>query len=185
MDCREFRNKHVAFVDDLLPGWEMEAMERHLMVCCRCSRQDTAVRRSLLIVRNLPPIEPSRDFIQRLNARLDELGPVPRVDVVAPRGYLPSASTFAALAAGIAAVAYMVVETTHYFVPPDQLGTASIVATTAPVMSPFEPSPGPMASAAFVVSVPTGMPVWPAVLMVGEAPTRFASLDFKDGDPNR
>src|SRR5690242_3366418 len=63
MDCREFRNKHVAFVDDLLPAFEMDAMQRHLLACSNCSRHDTKIRRSLLIVRNLPPIEPSPEFI--------------------------------------------------------------------------------------------------------------------------
>src|SRR5437764_9637612 len=61
MDCRAFRNKHVAFVDDLLSAVEMDAMVRHRSACHRCSRHDTAVRRSLLIVRNLAPIEPSPD----------------------------------------------------------------------------------------------------------------------------
>ena len=68
MDCREFRNKHVAFVDDLLPAVEMEAMHAHRATCHRCSRHDTAIRRSLLIVRNLPPIEPSPDFMVRLES---------------------------------------------------------------------------------------------------------------------
>ncbi len=30
MDCRAFRNSHVAFVDDTLPGVEHQAMEEHL-----------------------------------------------------------------------------------------------------------------------------------------------------------
>src|SRR6476659_8394429 len=77
MDCREFRKRHVAFVDDFLSAVEMDAMHRHVRMCSRCSRQDTVVRRSLLIVRNLPTIEPSPDFMARLNARLREVGPVP------------------------------------------------------------------------------------------------------------
>ena len=100
MDCREFRSKHVAFVDDLLPAVEMDAMQQHVTICSRCSRHNTAIRRSLMLVRSLPSIEPSPDFIARLNARLEEMGPVSRVDLVAPRPYLPSLSAFAALAAG-------------------------------------------------------------------------------------
>ena len=46
-------------------------MQRHLDACSRCSRQDTAIRRSLMLVRNLPPIEPSPEFMARLNARLE------------------------------------------------------------------------------------------------------------------
>jgi hypothetical protein len=178
MDCREFRNKHVGFVDDLLPAVEMEAMQQHVIVCSRCSRHDTAIRRSLMLVRSLPPIDPSPDFVARLNARLEQLGPVSRVDLVAPRPQLPSVGAFAVLAAGIAAVAYMSIETTRYFTPPQDLYLAPAVA------SALEPTP-PIANAAFVASVPTGMPVWPAVLMVGQAPIHFANMEFREAEMTR
>jgi hypothetical protein len=38
---------------------------------------------------------------------------------------------------------------------------------------------------AMVASVPTGIPVWPAMLMVSQASTRLASLDFHDGELRR
>jgi hypothetical protein len=180
MDCREFRNKHVAFVDDLLPAIEMDAMQRHVSVCPGCSRQDISIRRSLMIVRNLPPIEASPDFFNKLNARLAELGPEARADVVAPRNYMSSAASFTALAAGIAAIAYMAVETNNYFAQPEdfRLGAASSVAST-PAM-PSMSAPSSITSAALVASFPTGIPVWPAVLMVGQTPMHFASADFRD-----
>lgn len=178
MDCREFRNKHVAFVDDLLPAVEMDAMQQHVVVCSRCSRQNTAIRRSLMLVRSLPSIEPSPDFVARLNARLEELGPISRVDLVAPRPYLTSVGAVAVLAAGIAAVAYMAIETTRYFAPPQDPHLAPAVA------SALEPAP-PIANAAFVASVPTGMPVWPAVLMVGQAPMHFANVEFHEAESAR
>src|SRR3954467_11555708 len=67
MDCRAFRENHVGFVDDVLPAIDMEAMHRHLRSCGRCARHDLAVRRGLLIVRNLPPIEPSAGFMSKLS----------------------------------------------------------------------------------------------------------------------
>jgi len=185
MDCRQFREKHVAFVDDVLPAIEMRAMQQHRAVCARCSRHDTAIRRSLLLVRNLPPIEPSPDFMVRLNARLEQLGPSSRVDVVAPRPQLPTAATFAALAAGVVVVAYMALETTHYFGRP--MVAAPSVAAVAPSLEiapaslpPIEPGPAPSANAAFVVSVPTGIPLWPAVLMAGQAPMHFVNSDIHE-----
>lgn len=181
MDCSEFRNKHVAFVDDLLPAVDMHAMHGHRAICPRCSRHDTSIRRSLLIVHNLPPIEPSPDFMVRLNERLDQLGPTSRVDLVAPRPYLPSAGAFAALAAGVVAVAYMAIETTHYFAPVGDLRPAASVAS----VPALEPTNDPMTNSSFVASVPTGMPVWPAVLMAGQSPLHFASLDFHDADLSR
>jgi len=173
MDCREFRKKHVAFVDDFLPAVDMEAMHRHVRMCSRCSRHDTVVRRSLLIVRNLPTIEPSPDFMARLNARLREAGPVSRVDYVVPRTHIPSLSMFAMLAAGIAAIGYITLHSAQYFRSEPQ----PLPAVVASV--PEAPEP-PIASAAFVAGVPTGMPVWPAVLMAGEAPLSFASLEPHD-----
>jgi hypothetical protein len=180
MDCREFRNKHVAFVDDLLSAVEMEAMRRHVAACTRCSRQDTAIRRSLLLIRNLPSIEPSADFQRRLNARLAEIGPAMRVGIVAPHRSVPSIGAFVALAAGMAAVAYMTIRTATYFSPAAGPGSPPIAAASrAPI--PVQPAPMiPVPNAAFVASVPTGIPVWPAMLMVGDAPIRFANAEFSE-----
>jgi hypothetical protein len=183
MDCREFRNKHVAFVDDLLSAVEMRAMYSHRVNCSRCSHHDTSIRRSLLIVRNLPPIEPSPDFMVRLNERLDQLGPTSRLDLVAPRPHLPSAGAFAALAAGVVAVAYMAIETNHYFASgADAPPPATIASVSLPA---FETTASPIANSVFVASVPTGMPVWPAVLMAGQSPLHFASLDRHDAELSR
>jgi anti-sigma factor RsiW len=181
MDCREFRNKHVAFVDDLLPAVEMDAMQRHLSACSKCSRQDTRVRRGLMMVRSLPPIETSPDFMRRLNDRIAEMGPVSRTDRIGTNAaLLPSFGAFAALAAGVAVVAYMAVETSHYFAPTPDSQTASLVAST-----PDADLSAAISNAALVASVPTGIPVWPAVLMAGQSPLRFASMQFSDDRPGR
>jgi hypothetical protein len=70
MDCREFSDQHLAFVDDTLPGIELVRMQRHIVECEGCAKQDAKVRRALLLFRNLPSIEPSADFASRLEARL-------------------------------------------------------------------------------------------------------------------
>lgn len=197
MDCREFRNKHVAYVDDLLAGVDMDAMRAHLNECGACSRQDTAVRRSLILVRNLPSIEPSPDFMARLNARLAEIGPPPR-HAVAPRSSLfisaPAIGTFAALAAGIAAVAVLATQTTRYFSPTatERPAIASVVAVapadSAAVIAEMAADNSlsardvAMANAAYVAAVPTGIPIWPAVVMVGETPMRFANTELQTPD---
>ncbi len=180
MDCREFRDKHVAFVDDLLPAVEMDALHGHLRICTRCAKQDVAVRRSLMLVRNLPSIEPSPEFMARLNRRLEALGPASPIDRVSPRPFLPSVSAVTALAAGVVAVAYMALETTHYYATPGPLDVAPVVAARM-----VEQAPASIGDAAFVASVPTGMPVWPAVLMVGQAPMRFASMNFGEAERDR
>ena len=195
MDCREFRNKHVAYVDDLLAGVDMDAMRAHLNECGACSRQDTAVRRSLILVRNLPSIEPSPDFMARLNSRLAEIGP-PSRHAVAPRSSLfisaPAIGTFAALAAGIAAVAVLATQTTRYFSPTatERSAVATVVAAPADsagviaemAADSASASDITMANAAYVAAVPTGIPIWPAVVMVGETPMRFANTESPSPD---
>jgi hypothetical protein len=152
----------------------METMRRHLLCCQRCSRHDTVIRRSLLVVRNLPTIEPSADFVARLNARLQEIGPPGQLDPVAPRPTFFSLGAIAALAAGIMAVGYVALETTRYFTPSGELRVQDAVVAVAP-----DTTAAPMPSAAFVASVPTGMTIWPAVLMVGNAQAHFASMEFR------
>jgi len=175
MDCRQFRNKHVAFVDDVLPAIDMEAMRRHLTRCPKCSRQDTAVRRSLMLVRNLPTIEPSAEFMNRLSARLAEIGPPSYAELSNPRAALPSFRSFVVLAAGIGAIAVFSIEASHYL-------TASVPThAVAPIAAAtIDSMPTSAANAAIVASVPTGIPVWPAVMMVGEAPLRFANMEFHE-----
>src|SRR6476659_9931242 len=70
MDCREFCDQHVAFVDDTLAGIELVRMQRHIAECESCAKHDAKIRRALLLFRNLPSIEPSVGFSQRLEARL-------------------------------------------------------------------------------------------------------------------
>jgi hypothetical protein len=72
MDCRAFRKLHLGYIDDTLPGIELVRMQTHLAECENCSAWDHQVRRSLMVARNhlLKDIEPSRDFQQRLAARL-------------------------------------------------------------------------------------------------------------------
>src|SRR3954470_19558788 len=72
MDCREFCEQHVAYVDDTLAGIELVRMQRHIAECESCAKHDAKIRRALLLFRNLSPIEPSPGFSTRLEARLKE-----------------------------------------------------------------------------------------------------------------
>lgn len=70
MDCKQFRKLHLEFLDDTLPGETMSSAKQHLLSCNSCSAHDTLVRRSLLIARNLPAIEPDEQFQIRLREKL-------------------------------------------------------------------------------------------------------------------
>src|SRR5688500_14081142 len=70
MDCKQFRDNHFAFVDDTLAGIELVGMQMHLNDCESCARRDATVRRSLMLIRILPTIQPSPDFSIRLEQKL-------------------------------------------------------------------------------------------------------------------
>ena len=87
----------------------------------------------------------------------------------------------AALAAGLIGVASLAVETNRYFAPTDSVSVMPVIAATPEVPIGGTTS---MANAA-LASVPTGIPVWPAVLMVGQARMRFASMESRDTEMGR
>lgn len=171
MDCREFHAKHIEFVDDTLPIVEMEMMRGHLRVCRKCARHDTAVRRGLLVVRNLPTIEPSADFMARLNARLQQLHDS---DCVRAEVRAPSLGGFTSLAAGLALAAYIALEAYGRFATPAAIRLAPVVASAPEAVAT------PVSSPTFAASVSTGMPVWPAVMMLEQAPLRLATVSLQD-----
>jgi hypothetical protein len=70
MTCRAFRKSHMSFIDGLLSDRQTAAMFAHRDGCEKCARIDVAVRRGLLVARNLPDIQPSPDFMVRLQERL-------------------------------------------------------------------------------------------------------------------
>lgn len=92
MDCSAFRRHHVAYVDDTLPGELLVAAARHVGECEACARHDTAVRRSLLLARNIcggDRLECSPDFAARLEARLRREGNTVDDEGVPPTDWTP------------------------------------------------------------------------------------------------
>ncbi|HEY2374753.1 MAG TPA: hypothetical protein VGH98_02155 [Gemmatimonadaceae bacterium] len=172
IDCREFREKHVGYVDDTLPAVVMEAMHRHARSCYRCSRHDTAVRRGLLLVHNLPQIEPSADFMGKLADRIAALDAAGD-DVELPSPYRLTTGAFAALAAGLTLFGYIALETANHFGTPQALLLPPVVATTL-----AQPAPTPTSSA-YMAGISTGMPIWPAVMMMDAAPRRMADVELQ------
>jgi len=168
MDCRSFRKQHVAFVDDLLPGEDVVAMQRHLLECERCAAHDAKVRRALLVVRNLPAIEPSPDFYARLRARIDSDLAAAARPVIGARG--PGIGAFMGVAAGLVAIGYVTATSLNWTAPRGDLSLAPVVAT-----EPALPPPA-VAHEALVASVSAGMPMWPMVYFAQQAPRRFAQV---------
>ena len=179
MNCREFRRKHDAYVDDTLSGVDIEGMNRHLRLCQQCAALDTRIRRSLLIARNLPTIQPSAAFGERLQMRLAqerafmaarERDTDAMLGMMAKRHRGPlSTGTFVALAAGIAVAAGVSMSVVL-------AGGGDRVIRLAPVVATLpEPEPSPIATPAMVASMPAGMTIWPAVFAAQRAPLHLAS----------
>lgn len=167
MDCRRFRDQHTLFVDLMCSALEELEMRQHIRECPKCSRHDTVVRRSLMLVKSLPTVEPSPDFRVRLEARLRAL-PVP---LPQRRSIASSYAGFAALAAGVAFVAFLAID----FV---QRGASAQVRLSPVVASLPEPEPSPVATSAIVATLPTGMSVWPAIMVASQAPMHFVAAEM-------
>lgn len=170
MDCHDFKKLHVAFVDDTLPGVDMVAMQRHLAACESCARHDTTVRRGLMLLRSLPPIEPSADFSTRLKARLRNVNQV-RVPIGPYDG--PRAGSFLAAAACVMTLGYLAAASFDWTEPARDLRLAPVIASVPASTTP------PMANPAIVASVSMGMSMWPSVLMAEQAPMHFANAEFQ------
>lgn len=192
MDCGTFRDNHAAFVDGVVGDGDLVAMQGHMSSCESCAAHDTAVRRALLLFRNMPTIMPSSDFSVRLHARLRQARAERHRGARAWRGrgsgmYRgPGVRTFTTLAAGLIAAGYVAVSASDRMTPAYTVALAPVVATAA-VDDPTDVVPADpdadvmtsLASPAFVASVSTGIPVWPATVLAARAPARLAAAQLK------
>lgn len=170
MDCREFHDKHLAFVDDTLSGIELVGVQRHIAECCDCARHDALVRRSLMLFRNLPRIEPSPEFSDRLAERIHEMEEAEKFPA------FQHSRMFAASVAIASAVmlAYIGSSLRNVDSPRDIVFPPVIASQPEPEFSPIT-TPAP----ALVASVPAGLPIWTAALYAEFAPVHFASANLQ------
>ncbi len=176
MNCREFRRKHDAYVDDTLSGVDFDGMARHRQLCERCAQLDTRVRRALLVARNLPTIRPSAAFNDRLQARLsaERTSGAPWHGDEAPGSYLSASrrsrpATYAVVVTAVATVAALAGLASHTSSRDDVIHLAPVVASRP------ASEPSTFATSTIVASMPAGMPLWSAVFVAQQAPWHFAS----------
>ncbi|HEY9450259.1 MAG TPA: zf-HC2 domain-containing protein [Gemmatimonadaceae bacterium] len=172
MNCRDFRKQHLAFTDSALDDDELVAMQAHVAECQNCARYDTVVRRGLLVLRNLPTIEPAPDFLDRLNTRLGQLD---RADARAAVYRGPGLGSFLAAAASMVVAGFLAATLLDWTGPVRDLRLAPVI-TTRPA-----PMPSPLADFDFVASASAGLPVWPAAMMAEQAPVHFANVELQFG----
>jgi hypothetical protein len=166
MDCRDFCDQHLAFVDDTLAGIELVRMQRHLLECEVCAKQDAKIRRALLLFRNLPSIEPSADFSERLEARLRNCE---YDDLFATTQRNLRRGAIAATIASVLMLGYIGTTLFHSDGPRD-LVMAPVVAT----IPEADLNPITTSTPAIVTSVSAGLTIWPAALFAEQVPVRFA-----------
>jgi len=169
MDCSKFRDRHVAFVDELLRDADLVAMQRHLTECESCARRDTAIRRGLLVARNMPRVQPSADFMVRLNARLRDVR-ARDAAVAAYRG--PGWGSFLATATGVVIVGVLAAGAME-MEPQGEIALAPVIASR-----PALP-PQPIVDHAYVLSASAGISIWTAALLAEQAPERLLSQSVR------
>jgi putative zinc finger protein len=169
MDCKAFAKRHPAFIDDTLPGVEMAAVREHLSDCARCARRDAEVRRALLVLKNLPAIEVSEGFQDRLHARLSAEESAPPARASADRGFVKWAAAAALLIAVVGVGTWP--ESAARKNEPSRLPAvfASLPAT--------EDGSAEASMPAYMASMSTGIPMWPALMLAEEGPLRFAASE--------
>lgn len=170
MDCRTFHRNHCAFIDDTLPGVDLVAMERHRAECAACAEFDARVRRSLLVVRNLPRIECSEDFSERLFQRLRETE-VDRRPVLTRGGH--GLATYGAVAAMLLLVSVSGLAFLDGDEPAAPLRLQPVVATERATATDA------LSNAAIMTSASAGVPAWPALLLAEEIPMQVAESGFQ------
>jgi len=167
MDCKEFTTRHAAFIDDTLPGFQMSAMREHVTACEKCSKRDTEIRRSLFLLKNLPPVHVSDEFQEKLRARITAEGPA----FQSRRATGPRYVTWAVAAAALVAVAGMKGWYDH-----DRLANAPVRLPAVIASTPVMYESGDESAPAYVASMSTGIPMWPALMLAEEGPLRFAGM---------
>ena len=177
MDCKEFTTRHAAFIDDTLPGFQMAAMREHLSDCARCGRRDAEVRRALFLLKNLPTVQVSDGFQDKLRARITAEGPAYHTKGSAPAISMKWAAA-AALLVAVGGVASW---------PESQAeGITRLPAVYASQpLNAFGYGADDESAPVYVASMSTGIPMWPALMLAEEGPLRFAGMQAASWDASR
>jgi hypothetical protein len=177
MDCKHFRKHHLAYLDDTLPGDLMAKAQHHVLVCDGCAAHDTLVRRSLMVARSMPTLEPSEAFQARLRARLatcrEERGQTPAVsdrELYGTPARVTSRTMFAVAASAVLGVAAM--QLFGESAAPE-LSMQPVIASRPAMMSP-----APYITPALMQMMATGNPVWPAAMIVDDGPAGFVAAEY-------
>lgn len=169
MDCREFHEQHLSFVDDTLPGVELVRMQMHLTECEGCARHDATIRRSLMLFRNLPRIEPSPDFSKKLEQKLHDAKLADAAAAKSSRTLkLGAAVTFSSALM----LAYIGFSLRQVDAPQDLILPPVVAIASSSDVTSGSPAPE------MIAAVPLGLPLWTAAFFAEQTPVHFASIEL-------
>ena len=171
MDCRDFRENHLSYVDDTLPGVELVRMQMHLTECPECARHDATIRRSLMLFRSLPRIEPSSDFSQRLERKLREAKVEDSIAISSARTRRLGAAVTISSALMLAYIGFSLrqVDTPQDLILPPVVALANSGDAQAGASGP---------APEMIAAVPAGLPLWTAALFAEQTPVHFTSVEL-------
>ena len=134
MNCRQAGKLFGAYWDDELTQAEREWLEAHFVSCAECRRGYEDLTRTLELVGDLPRVEISQDFADRVLVKARRRAPATDRVPAAARPWIPITAT----AALLAVLGGMVLQWTGVPLAPRRPATASI---DQPVLVGPEPAP--------------------------------------------
>lgn len=144
MECQEFLEGYSEYLDGRLAEGRRDDFRAHHGACEACRRYDRVVRRGTNVWRSLPEVEPSADFLPRLQHRLYHIDDAERLAADRPLG---SAALVAVAAVGFLALAWLPFATqmsVEVQLPP--------VAVEAPARAPAASAPSLFGRGPFVAT---------------------------------
>jgi len=124
-----------------------------------------------MLLKNLPPVPVSAGFQDRLRARLADESAVPVAT------FQPRVSQAGGIKLALAAGLLIIVAGGITALPSNDADTPTrlpaVFATVPEVTSGDDSAP------AYVASMSTGIPMWPALMLAEEGPLRFAAAGFQ------
>lgn len=195
MNCREFHTAHLEYTDQTLSAERLAAAQRHREECGDCARFDTLVRRSLLLVHNLPPVAPDARRDPRRMARIarQHCASRPRV-LLTPSGLVAAAAV--AFTAGLLSAPVLLRRPTSTIVTLPAVVALAVepASSTMPMPMPIAP-PNPTFAATpvlaplmrvdFLTGASGGIPLWTVASLIDDAPARFVSAQLTSTVPAR
>jgi hypothetical protein len=146
-------------------------MQMHLTECPECARHDATIRRSLMLFRSLPRIEPSPDFSQNLERKLREakLAETAAVRTGRTRRLGTAVTVSSALMLAYIGFSLRQVDTPQDIVLPPVVALATSIDAQAASSSP---------APEMIAAVPAGLPLWTAALFAEQTPVHFVSNEL-------